>query len=124
MGEEVMGTIIILIMWITSITLAYIFQVVVGNYPLHVAHEPVHHVQLVPAEREIHVSGHIGPAIVVTPFYDRHYAPVYSAPTVPHHTVAPVVQHGGPHAVASVVQHGGPHAVAPVVQHGGPHAAP
>merc|ERR1712126_187671 len=106
----------ILIMWALSIALACVFQVVVGNYPLQVAHEPVYHVQLVPAEREIHVSGHIGPAIVVTPFYDRHYAPVYSASPVPHHTVAPVVQHGGPHAVAPVVQHSGPHAAA-VVAH-------
>merc|ERR1712133_13345 len=113
-----------LIMWSSTCLIAGILQVVVGDYVVQVAHQPVHHVQHVPAEREVHVSGHVGPAVVVMEpsFYDHHLAPAYSAPTVHHHFIAPVVQHGGPHAVAPVAQHRGPHAVAPVAQHGGPHA--
>merc|ERR1712133_358569 len=135
-----------LIMWSSTCLIAGILQVVVGDYVVQVAHEPVHHVQHVPAEREVHVSGHVGPAVVVMEpsFYDHHLAPAYSAPTAHHHFIAPVVQHGGPHAVAPVAQHSGPHApavvahpepvvnvqdnvphmVAPVVQPSGPHAAP
>merc|ERR1712133_167426 len=127
-----------LIMWSSTCLIAGILQVVVGDYVVQVAHEPVHHVQHVPAEREVHVSGHVGPAVVVMEpsFYDHHLAPAYSAPTAHHHVIAPVAQHSGPHAVAPVAQHSsphavahvvqqsGPHAVSPVVQHSGPHAPP